>query len=43
MPDRPLTGHPTTHGDTMGSSSWSTDAYRARQAYQNSAGISSFG
>lgn len=27
----------------MGSSSWSTDAYRARQAYQNSAGISSFG
>ncbi|MGW5875783.1 hypothetical protein ACWFMI_04390 [Nocardiopsis terrae] len=27
----------------MGSSSWSTDAYRARQAYRNSAGISSFG
>lgn len=26
----------------MGSSSWSTDAYHARQAYQDSAGISSF-
>jgi hypothetical protein len=27
----------------MGNSSWSTDAYRARRAYQDSAGISGFG
>src|SRR5690606_26086276 len=50
-PTRPHLASPTylTHPPhapketAMGSSSWSTDAYHARRAYEDSAGVSSFG